>query len=160
MAPGLLAWLGEIGVLMKELLTSLMLWIAANSPLAVPETLPNVIRLDPVQLACILEYVVPCDESKLDPSWTWYAYYKPKDPLSSARIIISEDVDLSGLEGHSVLLHELVHHMQVTAGQEYNIECQAYQLEQKWLEERGTSLQEVFGMGDIFVLLQMSCYEP
>ena len=144
---------------MKELLVSLMLWIAANSPLVVPETVPNVVRIDPVELACILEYVVPCDESKLDSSWTWYAYYAPKEPHGGGRIIVSEDVDLSGLDGHSVLLHELVHHMQVTAGQEYNIECQAYQLEQKWLVERGTSLQEVFSMGNIFVLLQTSCYE-
>lgn len=144
---------------MKELLVSLMLWIVANSPLVVPETVPNVVRVAPVELACILEYIAPCDESKLDPGWTWYAYYQPKDPLNGARIIVSEDVDLDGLDGHSVLLHELVHHMQVTAGQEYNIECQAYQLEQQWLIERGTSLQEVFGMGNIFVLLQTSCYE-
>ena len=144
---------------MKDLLTSLMLWVAANSPLAVPETVPRVVQVDPVELACILEYVVPCDESRLDPSWTWYVYYAPKNLMEDARIAISEDVDLGGVDGHSVLLHELVHHMQVTAGQDYNIECQAYQLEQKWLIERGTSLQEVFKIDAMSVLFKTSCYE-
>ncbi len=97
--------------MIKELLAALMLWIGANSSLPVPNYAPNVVQVASTQLACLLEYIDPCDESKLDKTQTWYAYYRPPFAQDRGLIVVGDHVDLDSLAGHSVLLHELVHHI-------------------------------------------------
>ncbi len=145
---------------MKELLAALMIWIGANSSLPVPDAVPNVVQVDSVRLACLLEYIEPCDETKLDKTQKWFAYYRPPFARDAGLIVVSDHVDLDTMEGHSVLLHELVHHMQIAAKQTYDIECQAYGLEQQWLHERGSSLQEAFDMDEMYAMIVVMCYEP
>ncbi len=137
-----------------------MVWIGANSPLPVPDTIPNVVQIDSAALACLLEYIEPCDETKLDKTQVWYAYYRPPFGQDRGLIVVADHVDLESMEGHSVLLHELVHHMQTAAKQTYDIECQAYALEQQWLQERGSSLQKAFDMDEMYALIVVTCYEP
>ena len=140
---------------MKDILAALMLWIAANSPLAATTELPTVQRMGAVELACTMERVNPCEESELDRTVIWYAFYN----LSIRSIVLSEIVDTESLLGESILLHELVHHMQSAAGQHYEIQCQAYQLQDKWLTEHGSSLQAIFNADPFWALTVTLCYE-
>ncbi len=56
-------------------------------------------------------------------------------------VYLSDQIDLSTLLGRSILLHELVHHLQRANGVHFECpeatEAQAYQLQSQWLHEQG-----------------------
>lgn len=61
----------------------------------------------------------------------------------------------------SVLVHELVHHLQKVAGLLYDCaevrEKLAYQAQARWLEHFGTSLAEAFQLDPMTVLVRTNC---
>ncbi len=61
----------------------------------------------------------------------------------------------------SVLVHEMVHHMQTAAGLRYSCpgerETLAYRAQANWLARFGESLERSFGINDMFLKLATIC---
>jgi hypothetical protein len=61
----------------------------------------------------------------------------------------------------SVLVHEMVHHMQQQAGLKFDCpqerERLAYQAQQRWLGEAGLTLASEFGIDPFTILVRTSC---
>ena len=64
----------------------------------------------------------------------------------------------------SVLVHEMVHHLQNRAGLRYGCaeqrEALAYAAQEKWLEQYGTNLKHEFAFDDLLLILQTTCPIP
>jgi len=64
----------------------------------------------------------------------------------------------------SVLVHEMVHHLQNRAGLRYACaeerEALAYAAQEKWLEQYGTNLKREFAFDDLVLMLQTTCQIP
>ena len=62
----------------------------------------------------------------------------------------------------SVLVHELVHHMQAAAGRRYACpgerEAPAYRAQADWLAQTGSSLERDFGIDDFFLKAVTICW--
>lgn len=62
---------------------------------------------------------------------------------------------------HSILVHEMVHHLQNLAGMKFSCpderEGLAYEAQDKWLSMFGASLDEEFGLGAFTVLAKSLC---
>ena len=118
---------------MKEILLSLLMWINQNSGFVYDgQPLPAVKQISNTQLAHIMfEGNVPAgyDEYGL------VALYQNIEET----IYISDTVDLDSDYGKSVLVHELVHHLQFKAGVHKDVFClkslerDAYELQNSYL---------------------------
>ncbi|MGH1486639.1 MAG: DUF6647 family protein [Cellvibrionaceae bacterium] len=118
---------------MKEVLLSLVMWISQNSSFVYDgQALPEVKQISNAQLAHIMfAGNVPAgyDEHGL------VALYQNTEEM----IYISDTVDLDTDYGKSVLLHELVHHLQFNAGAHKEVFClkslesDAYELQNNYL---------------------------
>ena len=62
----------------------------------------------------------------------------------------------------SVLVHELVHHMQAAAGRRYACpgerEAPAYRAQADWLAQTGGSLERDFGIDELFLKAVTICW--
>ena len=76
-------------------------------------------------------------------------------------IHFSEDWSGNTDAGMSVLVHEMVHHLQNMAGLKYNCvserEKLAYQAQAAWLERSGKSLESEFGLDPLTLLVRSNC---
>ena len=79
-------------------------------------------------------------------------------------IYLPDDWSASTPEGMSILIHEMVHHLQNVAGLQYGCpqerEKLAYVAQQQWLTSFGRSLEKNFGMDPITYLQSTECYIP
>ncbi len=111
-----------------ELLTTAMLWINAQTGLAVPPELPTVQFSTQCEMAARIE-VPSCDYMRImgvhqDNHIYLYEDWSPDDPV---------DV--------SILVHELVHYMQWNAGHRDCLEFLAYTIQGLFLESHGLTFQ-------------------
>lgn len=134
---------------MDALVLALMTWIQAASGLPMAEQMPDVRRIAPQRMA---ELANPKRADAYDRSITsgYLALYH----ADSGTVLLRHDWDAGDLRDRSILLHELVHHMQASAARSYPCagarEREAYALQGKWLEERGANLFELLGMNALF----------
>jgi len=79
-------------------------------------------------------------------------------------IYLPDDWSGSSPEGMSILIHEMVHHLQNVAGLQYGCpqerEKLAYVAQHKWLISFGRSLEKNFGMDPMTYLQSTECYIP
>jgi hypothetical protein len=79
----------------------------------------------------------------------------------SGTVLLRSDWDMRDLRDRSILVHELVHHLQANAGREYvckgAMERQAYDIQAAWLEARGADLLEVMNMNGLFLYAVTRC---
>lgn len=116
---------------MDELIAQLLALAAAWSGYPVPATVPAVHIVSAARIPC------PCAG--------FYAYIKRfhsygAAPENTGELLLRDDVDLSGLYGRSILLHELVHALQAQQGAAeygsalwYRREREAYQVQYRFL---------------------------
>lgn len=134
---------------MDALLLALMTWIQAASGLPMPDAPPTVARVSPQRMA---ELADPTAAGSARPSARsgYLALYH----LESRTILLRPDWRAEDLRDRSILLHELVHHMQAESGQAYPCpgarEREAYELQARWLDERGADLFQLMGMNGLF----------
>lgn len=139
---------------MQALMTAMMVWIAGVSGLPVPESPPKVVQLSPRELA---ERISP--DGAYDPAMArrYLALYH----ADSGTILLREDWDPGTLRDRSVLLHELVHHMQASAGRRYPCrgarERAAYEIQAQWLERHGRELSGTLGLNALFLHALTRC---
>jgi predicted metalloprotease len=143
---------------MNALLTTIVLWLSLNFDLPAnyePPTVAfvNIADITSKQYAGAFAPEATMSSGKNDR--TVVAFYdSPK-----RTIFLAEGWTGNTPAESSVLVHEMVHHLQNLAGQTYNCpeerEQLAYQAQEKWLSQMGRSIHTEFQI-DPFTLLVMT----
>lgn len=156
---------------MIELVLSMMLWIHNVTGYTIPE--PPDISL--VSKEIMLSYAYGCDldpipEENIQLCDTRKDWNLSEDgPLGmydhvKKAIIMPDDFDINSIHDKSILLHEVVHHLQYANDVHNNVECkaklekEAYELQDEWLRKKhNTNLYETVGMNKVFFYLKTEC---
>jgi hypothetical protein len=150
---------------MKELLTVLATWLSINFGLPAIENHPHVEMVQPVRMAA-LRY------RGLAPDRAPETATSDDAPLGTPTNIVALYDDSrktiylpSGWRGTpaelSVLVHELVHHLQNEAGMKFACPAEreklAYHAQMKWLALFGTTLEAEFDVDPFSLLVRTNC---
>jgi len=87
---------------------------------------------------------------------------------SSETIYLSNDFSWTSKKDQSILLHELVHHMQFANNYQKTtesckrsvLEAQAYSVQSEWLKTYGMSLEKDIGLGPLYLYIITTCFPP
>ena len=139
---------------MKELLTALILWLSVGFELPATSEHPT-IRFETPDTMTSIRY----DGGKVG-----YANVVALYDGRSETIYLSEGWDRRDPVDVSVLVHELVHHLQQQAGLNYPCpqarEALAYEAQEQWLAMFDTTLEEEFQTNPLAIKLRTSCVAP
>jgi hypothetical protein len=139
---------------MDGLVLALMTWISATSGLPMAEAPPDIVRVSPREMARLAH-----PRGVIDPEVEsgYLALYH----ADSATILLRRDWDREDLRDRSLLVHELVHHLQAQAGRSYPCpgarEREAYEVQGAWLDRRGAELFDVLGMNALYYYAVTRC---
>lgn len=152
---------------MEMLLTAIVTWLSINYGLPATEHLPGVRYEQPLEITLLL--VDPrTPESRSQVVRDFYALTPDKrrqvvavyDTQHGVIVLPTGWTPRTPAE-LSVLVHEMVHHLQAEAGLRYPCsearEALAYEAQEKWLGEFGTSLEKEFGMDAMTLLVTTHC---
>jgi hypothetical protein len=148
----------EDRVVPGPLVTALAAWVSEATGLPMPATMPQVRFAAPRDMPGLMGAVDPASDGIVGSEIV--AFYN-----SSVRAIYlptswtgSTPADLS------ILVHELVHHAQTSAGSRHACpaerEREAYDAQSRWLALFGTDLTREFGMDRMFLLVATTCGMP
>lgn len=152
----------------EKLLTVLVTWLSISSGLPADHDHPEIKLASTAEMTALrlerahqaLERHVDLQiESDPDPAQgtELYAIYDDQ----TRTIFLSEDWTGATPAESSILVHELVHHLQNAAGLTYACaegrEKPAYQAQERWLEIFDTSLSAEFGLDPMTLLLRTNC---
>ena len=139
---------------MESFALGLMVWISQVSGLPLPADTPEIERVDPARIATLASGPGAADP---ETESGYLALYH----ADSQTVLLRRDWDMRDLRDRSVLVHELVHHMQAAAGREYvckgAMEREAYEVQSAWLEARGADFYEVMKMNGLFLYAVTRC---
>jgi hypothetical protein len=136
-----------------ELMRALMAWAAPRLELPVPDALPTIVRKDHCGLQAMYMPGLAC----LPPGNGALALY------GSGVMWLHEDWRADSLKDISILLHELVHHMQHHAGVEpvpcaaEALEKPAYDAQFAFLEAAGADPYETIGINALKLIFVTNC---
>ena len=152
---------------MEALLTTIILWLSINYDLPAGDTLPAVRLADPAQIA-FLHYQA-FDAS----SQARVLAMNGALPLAERRVVVSvydarrDEILLPygwtprKVADLSALVHEAMHHLQARANLKYPCpqerEKLAYEAQEKWLGQFGTSLEREFQIDGLTLLASTTC---
>ena len=147
---------------MEELLTLVTLWIAANFDLPEAEVHPEIVTVPAASLAEVRAEFArepgsspPLAEETVPPEV--FAFYH----AGSRTIYVSDWWQADTAANLSVLVHEMVHHLQSEAGLDYQCPGQrekaAYDAQERWLSQFGTSIAKEFGIDPVTRLARTVC---
>ena len=142
---------------MDALMYALMAWASAQTGIAPADTLPSVIYAAPEEM---IEMQYPdSDGGAAASGFRVVALYHP----DNAEIYLPIGFDAADPVDVSVLLHELVHHMQYEAEVSYacrgEMERVAYETQGEYLSTVGIDLLEAMEMNGLFLHLVTSCLD-
>ena len=151
---------------MKELLTVLATWLSLNAGLPAIQNHPQIEMVQPVRMAAIRYRGLASDRAPVTAS-------DSDAPLAVSNIVaLYDDARKTiylpyGWRGSpaelSVLVHELVHHIQNEAGMKFACagerEKLAYDAQAKWLAMFGMTLQEEFDIDPFTLLVRTNCLQ-
>ncbi|MGE0253455.1 MAG: DUF6647 family protein [Alphaproteobacteria bacterium] len=139
---------------MSELIVALMLWAAPVTGLPPAATLPEIAIETPATLYARIHGEAPgarAGESEV------LAVYD----LRERTIRLREGWNRDDIVHVSILLHEIVHHMQEAAGKAYacrgELEAVAYDAQDRFLEEHGIDMGPALGLEPLFRSIVTSC---
>jgi hypothetical protein len=136
---------------MKEILTALMIWFGANTPLQVNHELPKVIFL---QQATMEQMFYGDTEYQADQLHGMY-----NQDLDT--IYLQDDWDSKSAWDMSVLVHEMVHYLQDMNNLEFNctaeMEKDAWPIQQKYLKDQHDYVWEYDGL---WYMVISTCADP
>jgi hypothetical protein len=136
-----------------ELMWALMAWAAPRLELPVPAELPVIVRKDHCGLQAIAYPDAPCPEA----GQGVLALYGP------GVMWLRDDWSANSLKDVSILLHELVHHMQHHAGVPETpcaaeaVEKPAYDVQFAFLEAAGVDPYETIGINALMLIFVTNC---
>lgn len=138
---------------MTELMTALMVWIAAATGLPPATTVPDVAYENKDTLYTLLYGKAPGARS-FGEVLAVYDY-----PTKTVRL--RKGWDEKNTVHVSILLHELVHYMQFESGRSYecrgDLEKVAYDAQRKYLAERGIKMERALDLDAMFLLIVTTC---
>lgn len=134
---------------MKELLTAIMLWLTANFELPNTDKHPHIEFVPSEAIAALRHQASPGDDVA--------AVY-----VDETRTIYLPQEWTGSTPGElSVLVHEMVHHLQNAGGMKHAClqerESLAYAAQERWLDMYGSSLFDVFGINKMTLLVRTKC---
>ena len=152
---------------MQALLATIVIWLSVNFGLPATGPVPSIRFVSAMELAFLhYEAFTPAAQAKV------VAMYAAQ-PAGSEREVLSvydalDDTILlpNGWTGEtpaemSMLVHEMVHHLQAVAGTHYACpeerEELAYAAQEKWLSQSGTTLEREFGIDAMTLLVTTHC---
>jgi hypothetical protein len=138
-----------------HLIAVLTAWLVATSGLPTTDALPKV-RHQPSQVLVSLRYGEAAEVQHQDVAGLY---------LDETRTIyLEENWDSRNAADVSILVHELVHHLQNVAGLTYDCpgarEKAAYEAQARWLTQFDLTLQSTFGVDDLTLKLATACFHP
>jgi Zn-dependent membrane protease YugP len=138
---------------MDAFLTAIVVWLSANFDLPATFNHPKVERVTATQMAT-LRYG---DTENKKGSRQLVAFYNTQKQI----IYISDAWTGRTPADLSVVVHEMVHHLQRAARQTYECpaarEKLAFQAQNKWLAQFGRSLESEFQIDRLTILVTTSC---
>ena len=146
---------------METLIAVVMMWVSANFDLAASSERPRVV-FAPAAKIVALRYgglAVPPSEiaaASQGQRPTVAVYEAP-----TRTIYLPEGWSPNSAADVSVLVHEVVHHLQTVGGVKFDCPQQreklAYQAQNRWLEQFGRDLARAFEVDPFTVLVASSC---
>ncbi|MGH6643500.1 MAG: DUF6647 family protein [Bradyrhizobium sp.] len=153
---------------MEALLTAIVIWISANHGLPPTFDHPRIERVPSVEMAGLRHNGLVSALRR-----TATAIQEPESSFEKRRDVVAlyndqtKTIYLSDKwAGNtpaelSVIVHEMVHHLQNAAGTAYECSAEreklAYQVQDKWLGLFGRSLESEFGVNGLALLVSTSC---
>ena len=163
---------------MKVFITAMMLWISNQTGYAIPDH-PTINYLSKHDMKA---YAYGCDEKPIPKGnkdicaarkdWDLDDWSGSKSPLAlynhkEKLVLLDITFDIETIHDQSVILHELVHHLQNYANKPFekgcrgHLEKEAYDLHNKWLKEKyNMNVYDVIGINELFLILLTSCGNP
>lgn len=139
---------------MKDLVTALVIWLSVGFDLPAMSEHPTIRFETPATMASI----------RYDGGKAGHARVVALYDRRAGTIYLSEGWDSRDPVDVSVLVHELVHHLQEQAGREYPCpqarEALAYEAQAEWLAMFGRTLEEEFRTNPLALKLRTSCMFP
>ncbi len=144
---------------MEQLLQALMIWASAQTGLPPAEELPEIQIADQCQIERI--YYDDANKNCQDSAMRIQAIYDPRD----SRMILPDSWSEKSIYDVSMLVHEIVHHLQAEAGitpstvacSGSEIEKPAYDAQIAWLEAAGLDAFETMGINKLAYRLLTMC---
>ncbi len=152
---------------MEALLKVLIVWLSINYGLPATKDLPFLRYESPLEIA-FLQANALTPEARLRVVKSLYA----NPPEARHKVVAMYDVHHETIilpagwsaarpADQSILVHELVHHLQNEAGLRYACpeerEALAYKAQEKWLASFGMSLEREFGIDAMTLLVSTRC---
>jgi hypothetical protein len=137
---------------MEELIAVLSVWVAAASGLPEAPNPPRIRQYEQHHIAAMHagRYYAPGSEDIIA------IYVGMVDT-----IVLRDDWNLHDPSDLSVLVHELVHHLQHHAGVEYHCPQQregvAFKVQEEWLSMFGESLNSAYGINEFTLTMSTNC---
>jgi hypothetical protein len=143
------------GSTLDALASTLAAWISHDTGLPIPAAIPRIVQRDRADLA--MRFRGETADGTTGGIGDVVALYDPAE-----RTILLPDGWTGATPAEiSVLVHEMVHHMQTAAGRPYSCpgerEALAYRAQADWLARFGESLEQDFGINDMFLKLATIC---
>jgi hypothetical protein len=150
---------------MQALLTLLVTWLSVTAGLPPVYEHPRILFVAPAQMAELrlarVELGSPAESGSqataAEMSDSLHAIYDDVERT----IYLPAGWRLSSPRDLSLLVHELVHHLQNAGGLSYDCpaarEKPAYRAQARWLEYAGESLEGSFGLDPMTLLVRTSC---
>lgn len=138
---------------MQGLLTVMAIWLSVNFGLPVTYDHPlvetiSVAEMSPARLAGV---------SEAHSGQAVHAFYDDR----TRTLYLPDGWSAASTRDLSLLVHEMVHHLQNAAGLDYDCpqarEALAYSAQQAWLDQFGISLEDAFEIDAMTLLVRTQC---
>ena len=152
---------------MEALLIAIVTWLSANTDLPADYHLPQIRYASPLEIT-YLRYGAfnSTSKKKVDasqqalPEEARISVVSVYDPENHAIILPTDWTAMTPAE-QSVLVHEMVHHLQKMAQLKFACpqerEAAAYKAQEKWLRLFGKSLESEFSLDGFTILVNSNC---
>jgi hypothetical protein len=153
------------GLPKADLVTSILTWLSPDFALPANYQPPRIEIISPLKMAAVryrglgasLQARVVADEQWLEKMRDTLALYED----ASRTIYLRQGWTGATPAETSVLVHEMVHHLQNLAGEKFECsqarEKPAYAAQKKWLEAAGLDFFQEFGTDPITLMLRTVC---
>jgi hypothetical protein len=136
-------------------------WLSANFGLPKIDELPRVANASPAQMNA-LRYRLPAAGTSPEPSSASNTDIVAIYENATRTIYLPDNWTGSSIAEQSVLVHEMVHHLQNVGQIRYACpeerERPAYRAQEAWLARSHSSLEQAFGIDGFSLLVRVNCF--
>jgi len=144
---------------MEALLSTIVTWLSIHFALPAIHEHPRIEFVPPVQMAALRYRGLAGRHASLHAANSIVALYHRERKI----IYLAEGWNARTPAEISVLVHEMVHHLQSFSGETYGcaqeMEKPAYRAQAQFLEQYGTSLEREFGIDGLTLIVRTNCMD-